>query len=227
MPLPNEAVVIFDLFTPGVDFHTSSRRKRVMPGSAMYLPLFALLYAVVTFICQESMADPFVNPFVKSQWLTPSSISKFDYTYDAEGEIMSWTLEGAAPAAPQTYQFQYDVASQLIDAVLTGSNTTNTYSYAYDAAGNRLSESSGHGSASVPLAVVGASYNNESTRQCDGSWMHWQICQESSFDPLERFFSRLGGIRRTSKMCLTFRRRQSGSSRRLCSAPVSRPRRSQ
>jgi RHS repeat-associated protein len=81
-----------------------------------------------------------------------STISKFDYAYDAEGEIQSWTQQtNSSPAS--VYNFQYDAASQLIDAVMNGAVATNMYSYAYDAAGNRLSER-------INGTVEGASYNN-------------------------------------------------------------------
>jgi RHS repeat-associated protein len=84
-----------------------------------------------------------------------STISKFDYTYDAEGEIQSWAQQMGT--TNNAYGLQYDAASQLVDATMdatmNGTLATNTYSYAYDAAGNRLSER-------INGAMNGAAYNN-------------------------------------------------------------------
>ena len=80
-----------------------------------------------------------------------STISKFDYTYDAEGEIQSWTQQ--TNSSPSTvYNFQYDAASQLTEALQSGA-AVSTNEYTYDAAGNRLSEQ-------INDALTGASYNN-------------------------------------------------------------------
>ena len=80
-----------------------------------------------------------------------STISKFDYTYDSEGEITSWTqLTNSSPAS--VYNFQYDAASQLVQALQSGA-ASSTNDYAYDAAGNRLSERTNS-------VVEGATHNN-------------------------------------------------------------------
>ncbi len=73
--------------------------------------------------------------------LTPSAAvqSQFDYTYDSNGQILSWqrTL-GTNPAT--TYNFSYDPAGQLKNAVLSsGGSTLHQYYYNFDAAGNRIS----------------------------------------------------------------------------------------
>jgi hypothetical protein len=64
------------------------------------------------------------------------------YTYDAHGQISTWTQQtNAGPA--QVYTFGYDGANQLIDAVLEpagGGSVIKDYAYAYDAAGNRTGE---------------------------------------------------------------------------------------
>jgi len=91
-----------------------------------------------------------------------NTISKFDYTYDAEGQIQTWTQQTGT--TNNVYSFQYDAASQLIEGVMNGTVATNTYNYAYDPAGNRASER-------VNAAVTGAAYNNvnELTGQTGGS----------------------------------------------------------
>ena len=48
-----------------------------------------------------------------------STVSKFHYTYDSEGEITSWTQQmNSSPSS--VYNFQYDAASQLVEALQTG-----------------------------------------------------------------------------------------------------------
>lgn len=65
------------------------------------------------------------------------NLSRFDYTYDAEGTIQSWhKLLGAADAIDLT--FGYDDADQLT-SVLDGVNGS---AYGYDLAGNRISNAS-------------------------------------------------------------------------------------
>ena len=43
-------------------------------------------------------------------------ISQFDYTYDAEGEILTWTKNYAGLAAPQRFDLGYDNADQVLTA---------------------------------------------------------------------------------------------------------------
>jgi RHS repeat-associated protein len=88
---------------------------------------------------------------ILNQGTNTSTISKFDYTYDAEGEIQTWSQQtNTAPSS--VYNFQYDAASQLVEALQSGA-VVNTNEYAYDAAGNRLSERTNN-------VVEGAAYNN-------------------------------------------------------------------
>lgn len=71
-------------------------------------------------------------------------LSKFDYGYDAAGQITQWTRQlGSTSAAVSTYDFGYDRASQLVDATLkNGAGVTlKTFSFQYDAAGNLLRQS--------------------------------------------------------------------------------------
>jgi RHS repeat-associated protein len=95
-----------------------------------------------------------------------NTISKFDYTYDSEGEIQSWTQQMGA--TNNVYSFQYDAASQLIEAFQSGA-AVSTNEYVYDAAGNRLSER-------INGALTGASYNNvnELTSQSGGGLLRFR-----------------------------------------------------
>jgi RHS repeat-associated protein len=72
-----------------------------------------------------------------------STLSKFDYTYDAVGNILTWHQQANA-AAPTTYQFGYDATDQLTEAINQTTDPTPTvlkrFAYAYDAAGNRTNE---------------------------------------------------------------------------------------
>src|SRR5438046_4932697 len=70
-------------------------------------------------------------------------ISQQDYTYDAEGEIMTWTKNYAGLSAPQRFDLGYDNADQLMTAPLKNASTNaliKQYTYGYDTASNRTSE---------------------------------------------------------------------------------------
>lgn len=93
-------------------------------------------------------------------------VSKFDYTYDAEGQVTSWTRN--LPDLPVILRsdFGYDNADQLISAALKNASTNAAllpYSYSYDLAGNRTSETIGTTTTrSTPNSV------NEITSQSGG-----------------------------------------------------------
>ena len=70
-------------------------------------------------------------------------ISQFDYTYDVEGEITTWTKNYAGLAAPQRFDLGYDSADQLTTAPLKNASTNaliKQFTYGYDTASNRTSE---------------------------------------------------------------------------------------
>jgi RHS repeat-associated protein len=71
-------------------------------------------------------------------------VSQFDYTYDTEGQIFTWTknYSGLSPA-PQRYDLGYDNADQLLTAPVKNASTNaliKQYTYGYDLASNRTSE---------------------------------------------------------------------------------------
>ena len=84
------------------------------------------------------------------------TISKFNYTYDAVGNILTWTQQTDSDPA-KAYDLTYDRTDQLTGAVWRTTDATPTilrrYGYAYDADGNRTTEQIDD----VPLK---ASYNN-------------------------------------------------------------------
>src|SRR5439155_17007246 len=81
---------------------------------------------------------------IKNQTISNALISQFDYTYDAEGQILTWTKNypGLSPA-PQRFDLGYDNADQLLAAPLKNASTNaliRQYTYGYDLASNRTSE---------------------------------------------------------------------------------------
>src|SRR5262249_29385391 len=84
------------------------------------------------------------------------TISKFNYTYDAVGNILSWIQQTDSDPA-KAYDLAYDRGDQLTGAAWRTTDPTPTilkrYGYAYDSAGNRTVEQIDD----VPLK---ASYNN-------------------------------------------------------------------
>jgi RHS repeat-associated protein len=72
-----------------------------------------------------------------------ATLSKFDYTYDAVGNILTWQQQADNTAAT-VYQFGYDAGDQLTVATNRTTDLTpivlKRFAYAYDPAGNRTSE---------------------------------------------------------------------------------------
>src|SRR5437016_5804291 len=81
---------------------------------------------------------------IRNQTSANALISQFDYTYDTEGQILTWTKNypGLSPA-PQRFDLGYDNADQLLTAPLKNATTNaliKQYGYGYDFAANRTSE---------------------------------------------------------------------------------------
>ncbi|MGF1484928.1 MAG: RHS repeat-associated core domain-containing protein [Opitutales bacterium] len=84
---------------------------------------------------------------IHNQNATGGLLSRFDYEYDAVGNIKAWERRWGSPEVLSTYRFGYDTAHQLTRAVLhdaTGAVDTN-FVYGYDAAGNRVTEQTNTG----------------------------------------------------------------------------------
>jgi RHS repeat-associated protein len=71
-----------------------------------------------------------------------ATLSKFDYTYDIAGNILTWRQQADTTAV--IWDYGYDNANQLIRAVKRGTDPQATvlqrFAYGYDPAGNRLYE---------------------------------------------------------------------------------------
>lgn len=84
------------------------------------------------------------------------TISKFDYTYDAVGNIKTWTQQTDSNPA-KAYDLSYDPTDQLTAATFRTTDPTPSilkrYVYTYDPAGNRTTEQ-------IDDAPLKATYNN-------------------------------------------------------------------
>ena len=100
---------------------------------------------------------------ISNQKSDASVISAFNYTYNADGSIKSWSQQADAEM-PKVYSFSYDAASQLVGAVLNQGGSTGAlihqYAYGYDLAGNRTSEQ-------IDGSTTAADYNT--TNQLTGT----------------------------------------------------------
>jgi RHS repeat-associated protein len=71
-----------------------------------------------------------------------STLSKFDYTYDVVGNILTWRQQADSTAV--LWKYGHDLADQLTSAVKHATDTNETilqrFAYAYDPAGNRTVE---------------------------------------------------------------------------------------
>jgi RHS repeat-associated protein len=80
---------------------------------------------------------------IKNQTSTSVLLSQFDYTYDPEGQITTWTKNNPSLTGPQRFDLGYDNADQLLTAPLKDASTNaliTQYTYIYDTAANRNSE---------------------------------------------------------------------------------------
>jgi len=84
---------------------------------------------------------------IKHQTSASVLLSQFDYTYDYEGEIKTWTKNYPGLSTPQRYDLIYDNADQVTNAPLKNATTNalvKQYIYGYDFASNRTSERVGN-----------------------------------------------------------------------------------
>jgi len=84
---------------------------------------------------------------IKNQTSAGVLLSQFDYTYNSEGELITWTKSYPGLPAPQRHVFGYDNADQLLSAPLRDVPTNalvKQYGYTYDVAGNRTAERVGN-----------------------------------------------------------------------------------
>jgi RHS repeat-associated protein len=76
---------------------------------------------------------------IKNLNASSAVVSKFDYAYDADGKITTWTQQ-ADSSDPQQWAMQYDRSKRLAGVAVTDTVTgaaLQNYGYTYDAAGNR------------------------------------------------------------------------------------------
>jgi len=85
-----------------------------------------------------------------------SNLSIFQYTYDADGQISTWTQQADADT-PKVLELQYDPVDQLLGSLVHSNSLTGgllkRYLYGYDSAGNRTSEQ-------IDMGVTKANFNN-------------------------------------------------------------------
>jgi RHS repeat-associated protein len=71
-----------------------------------------------------------------------ATLSRFDYSYDAVGNVLTWRQQADSTAV--LWSYGYDAADQLTWAIKKSTDAVptilKTYTYGYDAAGNRTSE---------------------------------------------------------------------------------------
>jgi len=85
-----------------------------------------------------------------------TQLSTFSYTYDADGQIATWTQQ-ADSSTPKVQVFEYDPVDQLLAATVRSNTLVGAilkrYVYSYDKAANRTTEQ-------IDLGLNTASYNN-------------------------------------------------------------------
>jgi RHS repeat-associated protein len=93
---------------------------------------------------------------IKNLNSTNAMLSQQDYTYDADGQIQTWTKNYTNLKPVQRFDFGYDNADQLLTAPLKNASTNaliKQYTYGYDSASNRTSET-------VATATTTSTLNN-------------------------------------------------------------------
>jgi RHS repeat-associated protein len=93
---------------------------------------------------------------------TNGTISKFDYVYDAVGNITNWTQQADA-AIPNVELMQYDPVNELLSATVHSNTVAGAilkqFAYNYDLGGNRTGEQIGT-TTNAPVALSRSFYNN-------------------------------------------------------------------
>lgn len=100
-----------------------------------------------------------------------STLSKFDYTYDTVGNILTWRQQADADAV--MWEYGYDAADQLTTAVKKSTDPTpvllQRFAYTYDPAGNRTAEQ-------IDDAITTSVYNdmNQLVSQTPGGMLRFE-----------------------------------------------------
>jgi RHS repeat-associated protein len=99
-------------------------------------------------------------------------ISQFDYTYNANGDILTWTQANSGQPNAHRFDFGYDAADQLRSAALTDTSTgaaVNQCAYDFDPSGNRTNTQNGS-------TIISSAANNlnQLTAQTSGGKMHFR-----------------------------------------------------
>ena len=97
-----------------------------------------------------------------------ATLSKFDYTYDKIGNILSWQQQ-ADTAAPTQWTYSYDLADQLVSALKKTTDPTPSllarFHYGFDAAGNRTSEQIGNNVSGVTVNALNRLVSQQASGQ--------------------------------------------------------------
>jgi len=103
----------------------------------------------------NSAGDQRLQTITNLEPATSGTLSQFNYTYNADGSIASWTRQSGTNGAT-AYGLHYDQADQLLTATLQNTSPQgilHQYGYGYDPVGNRTTSQ-------LDGQVTGASYNN-------------------------------------------------------------------
>ena len=84
-----------------------------------------------------------------------TTLSRYDYTYDARGNILTWSQQADSAAAVQ-WSYGYDAADQMVAAIKRTTDPSaavlKRYAYRYDVTGNRTAEQ-------IDNSVLSATFN--------------------------------------------------------------------
>lgn len=92
-----------------------------------------------------------------------STLSQFDYLYNADGLITKWTQQ--LGSSTKTWKPDYDLVDQLAGVEVQNAGETailKSYGYGYDKAGNRITEQVGnHTAGQLSVTVTKAEFNTQ------------------------------------------------------------------